>query len=228
MIGESTIIKQALAITLCIAQIGSGSAMGTAVKIKEAEKPLTAIESTSEEKIQQTVVEEVVLESIKEPAVYVPQAGLTACGYCGGSGHDEAGCRSKVIDSSEARGAIGRWVIPEVGVDVAAFDSSSQSVVDAADSAGLFYALGQHLVADHNYQGFNAIKSCRTGMEAYLETSEGRQTFICTGITTGTNVGNDIITSDGRSISKVNRGGYTCYTCNENRSSVTIVFFTKA
>lgn len=228
MIGESTIIKQALAITLCIAQIGSGNVNGTAVKIKEAEKPLIQIESLAEEKVQQTVVEEIVLESLKEPAVYVPQAGVAECVYCGGNGHDEMGCRNKVIDASEARGAIGRWVIPEVGVDVAAFDSSSQSVVDAPDSAGLFYALGQHLVADHNYQGFNAIKNCRTGMEAHLETSEGRQTFICTGITTGTNVGNDIITSDGRSISKVNRGGYTCYTCNENRSSVTIVFFTKA
>ena len=88
MIGESTIIKQALAITLCIAQIGSGNVNGTAVKIKEAEKPLIQIESLAEEKVQQTVVEEIVLESLKEPAVYVPQAGVAECVYCGGNGHD--------------------------------------------------------------------------------------------------------------------------------------------
>jgi len=146
------------------------------------------------------------------------------CSYCCKDGHTMDKCPSKAV----SYGASGRWLIPDVGVNVAVYPSNSQSIVDAKDSAGMFQALKQTLIADHNYQGFSAIRNCKPGTIAYLDNGKERCKFICTGITTGQNLKSDLVTKDNVSVSKLNVGGFTCYTCNENKKNVTIVFFQPA
>lgn len=120
-------------------------------------------------------------------------------------------------------GMIGRLEIPSIGVDVALFSSSSQSVVDAADSAAYFTLGNCTIVADHSNQGFDAIKSISVGATAYIDTGESETKLTCTEICQGTNTGHDLLDSNGISIST--RSGYAFYTCNDNWQDVTIVFF---
>lgn len=214
-------VKQAMAAALCILQLGSG---GIRTQVREsvaarAEADWTAeyygMPEASPERI-------IVPETSTPPEVEVKAPDCTACGR---DGHAEETCRTVTVRSSIEQGALGRFTIPSVGVDVAVYDSSDQAVVDRPDSAGLFYALGQNLVADHNYQGFDAILACEVGCKAYLETADESLELTCTGMDVGTNTGRDIVLDSGRSIRGMNPGGYTCYTCNENRVRVTVVFF---
>lgn len=204
-----------------------------------SEEPVTPAEPADPEPIieqEATPVNENVpeIETIPEP---------TACSYCCSSDHSATYCATMAI---EQRGAVGRWRIPSVGVDVALFDPGNtlgavnQAIVDAADSASYYLLAASEpplcyndtfIIADHKHQGFNAIKSCTVGTEAYLDNGYTVQKYICTDIDIGSNSyyepwGDGVLMfSNGVPIAIVDPGGIVCYTCNENSRSITIVCF---
>ena len=148
----------------------------------------------------------------------------TSCSYCGGADHSTGHCTTKSI----ASGAVGRWVIPDVGVNVACYASSEQSVCDRKDSACYFTLGSQKVIGDHWNQGFGAIKKCVVGTKAYMDTKDGKQWYICTGvIPDGHNTGSALTDADYNPLTEANPGGITCYTCNGNWKNVTIVLFSK-
>ena len=147
-----------------------------------------------------------------------------ACGYCGEKDHVIKRCAKKSV----AGGAVGRWSIPSVGVNVACFDSTAQSVCDAKDSACYFTLGSQKVIGDHQNQGFGAIKECEVGAVAYMDAGDDARKYVCTGVIQGHNIETDMTDADGNSIADMNPGGITCYTCNDNWRNITIVFFVPA
>lgn len=123
---------------------------------------------------------------------------------------------------------LGRFTVPAAGVDVACYESSAQSVVDARDSAAYFYACGHWIIADHVHQGFGAIKGCKAGNTAYLETERGRTEYTCVDTIQGHNTGKELTDGDYQPIDELYPDTLVCYTCNDNWQNVTIVFFAPA
>lgn len=142
--------------------------------------------------------------------------------------------------SSGPLGTAGRLTIPSVGIDVALYACSSsgeyaaeqQRIVDDIDSAAYIdqvYTNG-HIIADHNHQGFDAIKSCIPyETYAYINFGSYIQRYVCTGIGSGQNLGNNLIDWNGRSLNyDPIPGGLAMYTCNENSTNVTITYWEAA
>ena len=119
----------------------------------------------------------------------------------------------------------GRFQIPDVGVDVACYESAEQSVVDAKDSAAYFYACGHWVIGDHVNQGFGAIKRCEIGDGAQMVTLQGVEHYTCVGLIQGHNMGTALTDLDYRPIDDLYPDTLVCYTCNDNWRNVTIVFF---
>ena len=126
---------------------------------------------------------------------------------------------------STAENYVGRFKIPSVGVNVACYAGSAQSIVDAKDSAAYFYGFGHTIIGDHKHQGFSAIKSCTVGTKATMNTPNGVESYTCVGIIKGHNTGTALTDSDYVDIDYLYPGALACYTCNENWQNVTIVFF---
>lgn len=134
-----------------------------------------------------------------------------------------------------ALGNVGRLFIPSAGVNVAlnyvddnTGDEAAQAICDAEDSAAymVFSSSDEVWIGDHNFQGFDAIKSVAPGTEAFIKNTDGTiSTYVCTEIDQGTNTGYDIVTADGRSASSINAGGIVMYTCNDDWTSVTAAFW---
>ena len=122
---------------------------------------------------------------------------------------------------------LGRFYIPAVGVDVACYRSSAQSVADAADSAAYFFACGHDVIADHVNQGFGAIKGCKIGDGAQLVTAEGTEHYTCVGLIQGHNTGIALTDLAYNPIDDMYPDTLVCYTCNDNWRNVTIVFFAR-
>ena len=130
---------------------------------------------------------------------------------------------ARVADEASRRGIFARFAVPELGIDVAVFYttdlSNLQSIVDADDSACLFYWLdGNYILADHNTQGFENFQYYMPDT-AYMVTPNGYYTYTCIeSIPYGWNMGSYLAYADGTPI-----GHYdlVTYTCNSD-SSVTI------
>lgn len=116
---------------------------------------------------------------------------------------------------------VGRFKVPALGINVACYSGSSQSIVDAKDSAAYFYFGGHAVIGDHKNQGFNAIKSATVGMKATL----GSTKYKCVAKIKGRNTGSSLTDTNGTSISKLYPGTLVTYTCNENWKNITIVFW---
>lgn len=147
------------------------------------------------------------------------------CLYCGSFDHLIDVCVEKAV----ANGAEGRWIIPDVGIDVACYPSNEQSVCDSADSACYFSYGDQTIIADHDYQGFSALFNCKEGTLAYLSTAEGIKKYKCTRVFNGHNRHTQPYLTDieGNSLRcGYNTGGITCYTCNGHWENIFICFFT--
>lgn len=119
------------------------------------------------------------------------------------------------------RGNIGRFSCPSVGLDVAVFNSSSQAVCDAADSACQWYSGGTKIIADHVNQGFYKIKSMRPGTKCYFDDGTNITEYTVQYLMQGHNTGYDL--TDLNYNSMFGRVGFLLYTCNENWQNVTIV-----
>lgn len=136
-------------------------------------------------------------------------------------------------EMAERSGMIGRLTISDVNLSVALFGcpvyQSSQSIVDKKDSAAYLYAVdyyGYDLIADHNIDGFEKMKSSVVGKTiAVIDYGTYTQKYICTANFTGWNNGSALIDNNGNDISGTNDGGITMYTCNAISGSVTITFW---
>lgn len=120
---------------------------------------------------------------------------------------------------------IGTFSIPAVGVEVDCYDSYSQEVVDAYNSAALFRHQGHDVIADHVNQGFGAIKFCTPGTKAYLYTPNGTYEYVCADVIQGHNDGYNLTDENGNLISDTYPGSLVCYTCNDSSQNITLVFF---
>lgn len=116
---------------------------------------------------------------------------------------------------------VGRFRIPSVGISVACYASSAQSVVDARDSAAYFYCDGHNVIGDHWNQGFDGIKRVAIGGSATF----GSTSYKCVARINGHNTGQALTDANYNSISSLYPGTLVCYTCNGNWKNVTIVFF---
>ena len=120
---------------------------------------------------------------------------------------------------------VGRFSVPGVGVDVACYDSSEQSVVDKKDSAAFFYDCGHTIIGDHVDQGFGALKSVEVGQQAQLNTPDGIEGYKCVDIIQGHNTGMELTDANYTNIAEMYPDALVAYTCNGNWKDVTILFF---
>ena len=170
--------------------------------------------------------------SIDGKNYYFDQNGVMQTGWVNGIYYQPDGSE---FTFDGALGNMGRLFIPSVGVDVAlnyvddnTGDEAAQAICDAEDSAAymVFSSSDEVWIGDHNFQGFDAIKSVVPGSEAFIKNTDGTlSTYVCTEIDQGTNTGYDIVTADGRSASSINAGGIVMYTCNDDWTSVTATFW---
>lgn len=209
----------------------------SAVAVVEDEATLPVDEPLDEDPVPdaepepEEVPPEEVVEAPPEP---VPEPEPpAACSYCGSTEHTQSKC---ALHSVEQRGAVGRWVIPSVGVDVACFSyvlgvddgDYGQAIGDAPDSAAYSAYGSQYLIADHNYQGFSAIEYCSVGTKAYMNVGTSRTEYVCTGIEYGHNTSTTITDDKYNDIAYGNSGGVTLYTCRNGWQNIVIVYFTPA
>lgn len=148
-----------------------------------------------------------------------------SCSYCESDGHGFRYCPKKAV----INGALGRWVIPDVGVNVACYVASNsdnaQKITDATDSAALIRKTNATLLADHNYQGFNVIKKCEIGTIAYMYIGTVTEKYVCTKVFEGYNSGAHLTDLNGNVVEFNDSGGYTIYTCHFFNDRITIVHF---
>lgn len=170
--------------------------------------------------------------SINGKNYYFNENGVMQTGWVNGTYYSADGS-SYSLDG--VLGNMGRLFIPGVGINVAlnyvddyTGDEAAQAICDAEDSAAymVFSDSDEVWIGDHNYQGFDAIKSVTPGTEAYIKNTDGTiTTYICTETAQATNTGYDLVTADGRSASSINAGGIIMYTCNDDWTSVTATFW---
>lgn len=126
-------------------------------------------------------------------------------------------------------GMVGRLIIPDLGVNVALFDTEvgidSQVLVDRADSACMFPSGifgNEALIGDHNYQGFEAIKDAEVNKSiAYINDGNKYTSYICTEIGIGTRGTYTLYNKNGESLFDKTSGGIIMYTCNFVKNSIT-------
>ena len=122
---------------------------------------------------------------------------------------------------------VGRFKIPDCNIDVAIYEGSSQTVVDAVDSAVYFYSWKHWIIGDHNNQGFDKIKNCKNGTEAIIETQNGVYQYKCVAKIQGHNTGTELTDINYNNIKALYPNTLVCYTCNEHWTNITLVFFEK-
>ena len=108
---------------------------------------------------------------------------------------------------------------------VALYYGDSQSITDAADSANYITTYGTSaIIADHNYQTGNAIKSLSVGDSIWIKRNGTVTRYECTMVDyNGHNTGSAITDSNYNSL--MNTGKIVFYTCNGNWTSVTVLIF---
>lgn len=178
-------------------------------------------EDSVEEAVEKTTEAEVVCEASPSPL----------CDYCGSKDHSYAYCAQRAIDN----GAVGRWSIPSVGIDVAFYYvdriyenvALGQRITDAWDSATYYTYNGTYVIADHSNQEFSALKYVSVGAEAYVDYGSYQQKYVCTKFEYGHNDDGTLLDADYNVIYyyDYNDGGITCYTCNGNSYNIILVCF---
>jgi YHS domain-containing protein len=115
-------------------------------------------------------------------------------------------------------GSVGNLSIPGLGIDVAlnyvdmtSASSNPQGVVNAADSAAYMGGFAVPVIADHASQGFSALASAY-GQTAYIYNGSSVTTYMCVGVYSGVNTGDDIQVN-GQSMIYSAPGSLVMYTC---------------
>jgi hypothetical protein len=129
---------------------------------------------------------------------------------------------SHLYDTSD--GSVGRLTIG--GYTAELYQSSSQSVVDAADSAAYIPWGNIVMIADHASQGFSVLRSLGAGASGTITDNSTITYITCASSYQGTNTGNGINLADGRYAETVGDGSYMLYTCNDSAGvSVTVTYW---
>lgn len=133
--------------------------------------------------------------------------------------------KQRILNEKSTRGSIGRLYIPEVGIDVALFQSSEQSVVDDVDSAAFFRMKGQDVIGDHNVQGFSKIRKMVPGRTyAYIEDGNIARKYRCIAKIDGHNREIDITDENEQSVLGRYPNTIMLYTCKNHWSNISIIF----
>ena len=131
-------------------------------------------------------------------------------------------------------GMIGRLYIPEDGICVAVFDTrifngtNRQLVVDAEDSAALFYLNKQCTIGDHDMQGFENIRKSVAGKTiAYIQKGSYTDAYLCIETGEGHNTGSTITDQSGKSVKERNDASMHLYTCHGNWQDISYTVWTQ-
>lgn len=155
----------------------------------------------------------------------------TTCSYCGSENHKDSLCAKRSIDN----GAYGRWVIPSVGCNVAAYSCNwdadqtyVQEITDRSDSAAFLTCGGVGVLADHNNQGFWGLSNVSVGTTAYMDFGDGATYYECYQVEYGHNTGEKMLDGNGNIMSYSNYayGTVICYTCLDNWTNIYITYWT--
>ena len=125
----------------------------------------------------------------------------------------------------------GRLVVPSVGISVRLYDSWSQSVVDAEDSAAYMRRDGRNNIGDHSSQGFSSIAHIKVGDIAEIRKKDG--TVIKYQCYRSAKVGfcqnGEDLDYDGKDVfRKTELGGLALTTCaNQSGDRIYVVLFRK-
>lgn len=140
-------------------------------------------------------------------------------------------CGQRSVD----KGAVGRLVIPSVGINVAFYYVDkvyenvdlAQRVTYAWDSATFYKYNGTEVIADHSNQEFSALKYVSVGAEAYVDYGSYQQKYVCTKFGYGHNDDGQLQDENYNAIYyyDYNDGGITCYTCNGSSYNIILVCF---
>lgn len=129
------------------------------------------------------------------------------------------------------QGNAGRIILPAVGYEMPLYNGAESSwagIVDANNSALYTNYMGKMMVADHAYQGFNAMKNSPIGSIGYIVQNDQIIVIRCVSIYDAINTGNGIIVGD-RYADEMNDGSIFMYTCNDSTGvSVTVSFWVYA
>lgn len=144
-----------------------------------------------------------------------------------------------ILAEKEQRESVGRLTIPDVGINVALFnsgvyDANAQRIVDNYDSAALLSDVDFPIIADHTDQGFCGIKNAVVGQSvAYINYGDHTESYTCVKKCLGTNDGNYLWDDEGRSIYYFQQDYIQympyiiMYTCNEDKYHITITIWSK-
>ncbi len=126
-------------------------------------------------------------------------------------------------EMEERPAMIGRLYIPDVGVNVALFDTTGmkynigQSYVDAEDSSAWKDKNGIGVVADHGNQTFKDIhKSVSNETMAYIQVGENIKTYVCASSGCGTNTRKKLIDENGQEIYNTKGIDFMTYACADD------------
>ena len=163
-------------------------------------------------------------------AEIIEEPSPSCCSYCGSQNHSYDYCAQRSIDN----GAVGRWVIPSVGINVAAYhgepsgEEAKQEICDRWDSAVYFlYHYRIPLIADHSNQEFSPLKYVSVGDEAYMDYGSYEQRYICTRVAYVYYNNGTICDENWTPIHTYdyNEGGIVCQTCNGSVQNIILVSF---
>ena len=126
-------------------------------------------------------------------------------------------------EMEERPAMIGRLYIPDVGVNVALFDTTGmkynigQSYVEAEDSSAWKDKNGIGVVADHGNQTFKDIhKSVSNETMAYIQVGENIKTYVCASSGCGTNTRKKLIDENGQEIYNTKGIDFMTYACADD------------
>lgn len=126
-------------------------------------------------------------------------------------------------EMEERPAMIGRLYIPDVGANVALFDTTGmkynigQSYVDAEDSSAWKDKNGIGVVADHGDQAFKDIHKCVSNETmAYIQVGENIKTYVCASSGCGTNTRKKLIDENGQEIYNTKGIDFMTYACADD------------
>lgn len=137
--------------------------------------------------------------------------------------------KTSILENNFIRkyGYIAKLESQDMGIDVLICDErngrkNSQYLVDKAYCAAYFVLRGKAVIADHNYQGFENIKSAIVNKTTL---TFDNKTYVCVAKFNGHNTGKDIVDNSYKPINDSYPGDILLYTCNNNWRNITITLW---
>ena len=123
----------------------------------------------------------------------------------------------------DRQGMVGRLYIPDVGIDVALFQTSVSDIsqqkayADAPDS-GIWMQKGNTIIfGDHASEGFDGIADVVPGVTmCYLQIGSEVNPFLCLQKGTGHNLRSDLVDEEGNTLIDTEEYSMLCYACADS------------